>query len=176
VISLIIEKLKDLGTVEDYVSALELEGRDSPSTIMDFVSDQRNFVHKIDELVEITPQLASYSKLGGDEGVIKTLSLAKKLAAVHLTLLIKMESNLFLSTSEQRWTPLFEFYLENIDLETLLITKKMAVEGKIRSVLSSALSIDENGAKMLSRCLAILTLISNRISAYTQFLHEVALT
>lgn len=164
------EKLKIKGIVKDYYPLLSMRHMEYPQMIINFVSGQRKAVQDIDKFVKTLHSISSYSKPEGDRHFIKTLDLAARIAAKHINLLTKMEKNLFLPISEHRWTPVFELYLKDIDLEILLITKELT---KLRSFLSSGLSTSEDRSETLSECLSLLQLIANRDSAYGIFLNEV---
>ncbi|QPC67405.1 hypothetical protein HYE67_009636 [Fusarium culmorum] len=170
VMSLITEKLKVKGIVRDYYPLLSMRHMEYPQMIIGLVSGQRKAVQDIDKFAKIMHNISSYPKPEGDRDFIKTMDLAAKIAAKHINLLTKMEKNLFLPVSEHRWAPVFELYLQDIDLEILLMTKELT---KLRSFLSSGLRASEDRRETLSECLTLLQLIGNRDSSYARFLNEI---
>ncbi|RFN55230.1 hypothetical protein FIE12Z_483 [Fusarium flagelliforme] len=172
-ISFIADKLRADGIVEEWSLQHPIEEINSDPMATHIAYDQQEFVQKIEELVEIKTRLTGDLAWGEDEDITGTFGRVRQLADLHIALLIRMERNLFLTQSERRWAPVFEFYLDNIETETIFIMNELSVKAKIRSLISSRRGTAGDRTKaLLTRCLIILPLVQDRVYAYTRFLNK----
>ncbi|KAJ4130255.1 hypothetical protein NW768_007238 [Fusarium equiseti] len=145
-ISLIAEKLRAGSIVEEWSLRHPIEKVISDTMASHIAYDQQEFVQKIEELVEIKTRLTGDLAWGEDEDITGTFGRVRQLADLHIALLIRMERNLFLMQSEHRWAPVFEFYLENIETETMLPKATEQLEDIVAAlshVRQASIKVDE---------------------------------
>lgn len=182
-ISFIVEKLRAAGIVKGW-NPRHLVEEDTTGTPVPplFLSeslrmvtfDQKEFVQMMEELVEIQTRLTGDLVWGEDEDIAGTFGRVRQIADTHIALLISMERNLFITGSEQRWAPVFEFYLQSIETEAVFVMNELSVRAKIQSLIYSTRGTNGNRTTaLLIRCLSILPLIKHRASFYNRFLSKV---
>lgn len=138
------------------------------------LSDQREFVEKIKDLAEIEIRLTGAWK--EDEDIAKTLGSSRQVADLHGDLLNMMERNLSIRPFERRWAPVFEAYLENIEMETIFVMNELSAKAKIQSLIhSTKCSYGDPTKSLLTRGLSILPLVPDRVSIYTNYLKRARL-
>ncbi|RBR25264.1 uncharacterized protein FIESC28_01873 [Fusarium coffeatum] len=183
-LSLVIEKLR-AESIVNYWSHLDLDLAEESigpfvaplpcsESLIKVAFDQQSFAQKMEELVQIKTRLTGDLVWGENEDINGTFGRVRQLADIHIDLLIRMERNLFIIESERRWASVFGFWLQNIETETVFIMNELSIKAEIRSLISSRRGTDKDPTKtLLTKCLTILPLITDRASVYTHFLHTI---
>jgi hypothetical protein len=162
--------LQNKGIVHDNAPIFPWEHLTCTPEIIRLWSNQREFVDRIEGVVDTMNRSAPDNIWGGDDDIVKVAGLSKALAAIHIALLIRMERNLLLTPPEQKWAPVFELYLENIGTEALLIEHESSFKAKIRSIRRDK---GEDSIKPLMGCMDIVPIMHSLMDVYKDFLKEV---
>ncbi|KAL6922250.1 hypothetical protein FSST1_006276 [Fusarium sambucinum] len=173
VVSLIVEKLVDAGVVNNDDShtsynRFQLHG-DSTEAVEEFLSEQHHLVRQMMELANIKTQLDGYGFPPDD--VANIFGRVESLVDLHITMLVKMERNLFVPQEENTWNPVFRIYFTHVQAEVLFIANEVSARTKLRSWLEKKpFSGGEESMNLLTQCLKIIPLPGQRIAKYTSFL------
>ncbi|XEV00927.1 hypothetical protein FSHL1_006214 [Fusarium sambucinum] len=173
VVSLIVEKLVDAGVVNNDDShtsynRFQLHG-DSTEAVEEFLSEQHHLVRQMMELANIKTQLDGYGFPPDD--VANIFGRVESLVDLHITMLVKMERNLFVPQEENTWNPVFRIYFTHVQAEALFIANEVSARTKLRSWLEKKpFSGGEESMNLLTQCLKIIPLPGQRIAKYTSFL------
>jgi len=160
----------------ELVQPTQEEDSSAVSIVTKVLSDQREFVQSLKELIEIGTRLTNELAWGEDEDITRTFGSFRQLADLHYDLLDTMARNLFTKPLGRRWSPVFQFYLQNIETETIFIMSELSIKSKIRSLIYSTRGIDgDQTTALLTRCLNILPLVPDRVSVYARYLKRVSL-
>lgn len=180
VVSFIIEKLTVNGVLSAVDTQLEelvptrLNGHPAEEQLRllleEFLADQYALVRQLQELVEVQTAIEVDGTLFRND-MIEIFGNARQLTSMHIGLLVRMEQNLFLPFSEQRWTEVFQFYLDHISEESEFVANEQKARAKIRSCIGQENGSPENPLSIpLTRCLRILPLPAQRLPKYSAFL------
>ncbi|KAL2672810.1 hypothetical protein Neosp_013526 [[Neocosmospora] mangrovei] len=180
VVSFIIEKLTASGVLSAVDAQLEelastrLSGHPAEEQLRllleEFLADQYALVRQLQELVEVQTAIEVDGTLFRND-MIEIFGNARQLTSMHIGLLVRMEENLFLPFSEQRWTEVFQFYLDHISEESEFVANEQKARAKIRSCIGQENHSAGNPLSIpLTRCLRILPLPAQRLPKYNAFL------
>lgn len=179
-VSFIIEKLTGSGVLSAVDAQLEelvptrLNAHPTEEQLRllleEFLADQHALVHQLQELVEVQTSIEVEGTLFRND-MIEIFGNARQLTSMHIGLLVRMEQNLFLPFSEQRWTEVFQFYLDYISEESEFVANEQKARAKIRSCIGQENHSAGNPLSVpLTRCLRILPLPAQRLPKYSAFL------
>lgn len=179
-VSFIIERL----TVDGVLSAVDAQLEELVPTrlnghpaeeqlrllLEEFLTDQYVLVRQLQELVEVQTSIEVEGTLFRND-MIEIFGNARQLTSMHIGLLVRMEQNMFLPFSEQRWTEVFQFYLDYISEESEFVANEQKARAKIRSCIGQENQVAKNSLSIpLTRCLRILPLPAQRLPKYSAFL------
>ncbi|KAG8350280.1 hypothetical protein FVEN_g11627 [Fusarium venenatum] len=173
VVSLIVEKIVAAGVISNSHShtsykRFQLHG-DSTEAVEEFLSEQHHFVRQMMELANIKIQLDGYGFPHDD--VADIFGRVESLVDLHITMLVKMERNLFVPQEENTWHPVFGLYFTNVQVEALFIANEVSARTKIRSWLEEKpFNGGEESMNLLTQCLKIIPLPGQRVPKYLSFL------
>ncbi|KAI8649340.1 DH domain-containing protein [Fusarium sp. Ph1] len=184
VVSFIIEKL----TVGGVLSAVNAQLEELVPTrlnahpaeeqlrllLEEFLADQYALVRQLQELVEVQTSIEVEGTLFRND-MIEIFGNTRQLTSMHIGLLVRMEQNLFLPFSEQRWTEVFQFYLDYVSEESEFVANEQKARAKIRSCIGQGNHVARNSLSIpLTRCLRILPLPAQRLPKYSAFLKDLS--
>lgn len=132
----------------------------------EFLADQYALVLQLQELVEVQTSIEVEGALFRND-MIEIFGNARQLTSMHIGLLVRMEQNLFLPFSDQRWAAVFQFYLDHISEESEFVANEQKARAKIRSYIGQQNHVAKDS---LTRCLRILPLPTQRLPEYNAFL------
>ncbi|KAI8650923.1 DH domain-containing protein [Fusarium keratoplasticum] len=184
VVSFIIERLTVGGVLSAVDTQLEelvptrLNGYPAEEELRllleEFLADQYALVRQLQELVEVQTSIEVEGTLFRND-MIEIFGNTRQLTSMHIGLLVRMEQNLFLPFSEQRWTEVFQFYLDYISEESEFVANEQKARAKIRSCIGQENNVARNSLSIqLTRCLRILPLPAQRFPKYSAFLKDLS--
>ncbi|KAL9572362.1 hypothetical protein ACKAV7_003563 [Fusarium commune] len=147
--------INDLSLVKARVDALSPELRS-------LLTNQRQFIQNLNELLEIKDQLEMYMK-----SIVQDI---RELVNFQIIFLITMERFILCSSAEHEWAPVFDYLLRNIEVETVSYAAEGNVRTRIQLWLKEGHFRDKHKIRaLLTRCLDILPTRTKRVSALFQF-------
>lgn len=177
VVSCILDKLVELNIVEavDVTNSLPTKAGCSPqesraeTLVENFLTEQRAFVANLENLASIKSQIEAQGQLSRDQvHIIFGGPLTLAVVNFHIRLLIRMEKNAQLPLRDQRWEPVFLQYSDDSNLESSFIFNERRARDTICSCLEKR--IRDQLSHLLLTCLALIPVVSWRLSKYPAFL------
>ncbi|EWZ00220.1 hypothetical protein FOYG_00108 [Fusarium oxysporum NRRL 32931] len=146
--------INDLSLVKARVNALSPELRS-------FLTNQRQFIQNLNELLEIKDQLEMDMK-----SIFQDI---RELVDFQIIFLITMERFILGSSAEHEWAPLFDYLLRNIEVEAVSYAAEGTARTRIQLWLKEGHFRDKDRIRtLLARCLDILPTRAKRVSALFQ--------
>ncbi|EWG47694.1 hypothetical protein FVEG_07748 [Fusarium verticillioides 7600] len=165
VISLISNITKNLvirGPPMNHLSSVKAQVDAQPSELRKLLTEHRQFVRDLDELLELKDQLEMLS------GHIFQGS--RDLAATYVTFGIITERNLLLPSTQQIWAPAFDFILTSMRYEASHYVYYGSHRARIQLWLKKGRFKDRDKIReSLARCLYLLPIRAKRISMLFEF-------
>ncbi|TVY77089.1 Rho guanine nucleotide exchange factor scd1 [Fusarium oxysporum f. sp. cubense] len=147
--------INDLSLVKARVDALSPELRS-------LLTNQRQFIQNLNELLEIKDQLEMYMK-----SIFQDI---RELVDFQIIFLITMERFILCSSTEHKWAPVFDYLLRNIEMEAVSYAAEGTARTRIQLWLKEGHFRDKDRIRtLLTRCLDILPTRAKRVSALFQF-------
>ncbi|KAH7226970.1 Pleckstrin homology domain-containing protein [Fusarium oxysporum] len=166
VISLISSITKNLvitGLPMNDLSSAKAQVDVQPPEIRKLVTEQRQFVRDVIELLEIKDQLEMYMN-----PIFQGL---RVLADVQIALLLIMEGNLLRPSADQEWASAFGYLFRYIEVEAASYANDEINRTSIQLWLKEGHFRDKDKTRsLLGRCFDILPMRAKRISALFEFL------
>ncbi|KAF5985083.1 Rho guanine nucleotide exchange factor scd1 [Fusarium coicis] len=161
-ISSITESLVIRGPLMSHLSSVKARVDAQPPELRKLLTEQRQFVRDLDELLEMKDQLEMLS------GHIFQGS--RELAATHVTFSTIVERNLLLPLTHQIWAPGFDFILTSMRYEASYYVYNGSQRARIQLWLKEGRFKDEDKTReSLARCLYLLPTRAKRISMLFEF-------
>jgi hypothetical protein len=165
VISLVSNITKNLVLTGPSINDLSLAKAEVDTKLPDLrglLTEQRQFIQDLNELLEIKNELEMYMK-----SIFQNM---KQLADLHIAFLIKMERNLLRPSAEHKWTPAFNYLLRYSDIEAASHVSDRTARTSIQLWMKEGHFRDNDKIRaLLARCLEIMPTRTRRVSALFAF-------